>query len=274
MVDPAKNLSYNITIQCSLDGFCFVLHDASENKIIDLGLYQTAVADDESVIMEAIEKAVFKRGLSGKPLLSARYIADNRQSVLVPEPLFDAEHQEQYFLFNHALPAGYSLRHERIPSLQAVNVFAVPTRHEARLRGLWDNLQTTHRSTVFLNAILREETGDEPVKAHVNVSSRSFDLAVINEGRLVFFNNFKFNSKDDFVYYLMFALEQQPFGQDVPVYFSGLITSHSEIYELCERYIKRMRIVRPDGHVEVDMSLNDTPFHYYYIPYQSLSCAL
>ena len=274
MIDPARSLSYNITIQCALDGFCFVLHDQGQKKIIDLELYQTSESDSGNAITEAIGKSLFKKGLYEKPLQSARYIVDNRLCTLIPQELFDPQRQEAYFLFNHELRPGYALRHEMLPCLQAVNVFAVPARLESSLGKLWNNMQTTHRTTVFLNAIMNETPGNNTVNAYVNVNSRSFDLAVVNDGKLVFFNNFKFNTKDDFAYFLLFALEQQPYGTDVPVHFSGLISPNSEIIQLCERYVKHIRFARPDGQIEVDMNLNDTPFHYYYIPYKSLSCAL
>ena len=54
MTDPTKNHSYNITIQCALDGFCFVIHDIEENKIVDIELYQTSDSGDDSIIMDAI----------------------------------------------------------------------------------------------------------------------------------------------------------------------------------------------------------------------------
>ena len=112
MIDPGKSLSYNITIQCSLDGFCFVIHDIEENKIIDIELYQTSETGDETLIMETLEKTVFKKGLYEKPVHSVRYIVDNRLNTLIPEELFDEEQMESYFRFNHDLPQGYSLLSE------------------------------------------------------------------------------------------------------------------------------------------------------------------
>ena len=273
MIDPTKSLSYNITIQCSLDGFCFVLYDIEENKIIDIELYQTSDSGDESIIMDALERAIFKKGLYEKPFHSVRFIAGNRFNTLVPEELFDEQHLEAHLLFNHRLPQGHTVKSEILPSLKAVNVYAMSTQLEARVRKLWENVQITHRSTVFLNAILKEDPYEEKTNVYVNVNSRSFDLAIVTEGKLVFFNNFKFDSKDDFVYYLMFVLEQQQLpAQDIPVYFTGLITGNSEILKLCERYIKKIRFIRPDGSVNVDMALNGTPFQYYDLPYKSLSC--
>ena len=83
------------------------------------------------------------------------------------------------------------------------------------------------------------------------------------------------STKEDFIYYLMFTLEQQQLaGQDIPVYLTGLITNNSEILNLCERYIRRIRFIRPDGNIGVDTAFCDIPFQYYYIPYRSLTCEL
>ena len=273
MIDPARSLSYNITIQCSLDGFCFVIHDLDENKIIDIALYQTSQTGDESVIMEDLERALFKKGLYEKPFHAVQFIVGNRFNTLVPEELFDATRLDAYFRFNHHLPQGYTLHSEALPGLRAYNVFAVSAQQEEKIRGLWSNAKITHRSTLFLNSVMREDPFGEKANAYVNVNSRSFDLAIIQEGSLVFFNNFKFDTKDDFIYYLMFALEQQQLSAlEVPVYFTGLITGSGEIIKLCERYIKTIRFIRPDGSVNVDMNLSGTPFQYYYLPYKSLSC--
>lgn len=272
MVDPAKSLSYNITIQCALDGFCFVLHDLEENRIIDLELYQTSENGSEHVIMENLEKLLFRNGLYGKTFRSVRFIASNRYNTLVPKELFEEELTESYVRFNHDLPLDVRFFHDEMSALDSVNVFAISDSLLQRVRKLWSNVTFTHQSSVFLNAILQEPS-DDPVNAYVNVNSRSFDLAIVNKGKLLFFNNFKFNTKDDFIYYLMFALEQQQLtGQEVPVSFTGLISGNSEIIKLCERYIKRIRFIRPDGSLNVDMSLSGTPFHYYYIPYKSIAC--
>ena len=273
MIDPTRSLSYNLTIQCSLDGFCFLLHDIEEDKIIDIELYQTSKADDENLAMESLEKALFKKGLYEKPFHSVRFIVGNRLNTLVPDELFDDEYPEAYFRFNHELPPNYTLMHEALPALKSVNVFAIPTQQKKRILSLWSNAVITHQSSVFLNGILHEAPAEDEVTVYINVNSRSFDMAIVKEGNLLFFNNFNFNTKDDFAYFLMFALEQQQLdSQETPVCFTGLISGNSEIIRLCERYIKHIRFIRPDGSVNVDMALNNTPFQYYYIPYKSIPC--
>ena len=272
MIDPAKSFMYNITIQCALDGFCFVVHHQEENKIIDIELYQTSTTD-EGTILEALEKTFYKKGLYGKTFRSIRFLIANRYYTIVPEPLFDASDPESPLRFNHLLPHRYAVFHEAIPSAQVVDVYAMPQQLADSIRKTWPDAVITHQSSVLLQAVQQEEPYESDTNVYINVNSRDFDIILLKEGRLLFFNNFKFDTKDDFAYFLMFTLEQQlPDHQDIPVYFTGLISNQSEIIRLCERYIKRIRFIRPNGSVNVEMALNATPFQYYYIPYQSLSC--
>jgi len=272
MIDPEKSLSYDITIQCSLDGFCFVISDFKERKIIDIETYQTSETGDESLVMEALEKCIFKKGLYERPVHNVRYIVGNRLNTLIPEELFDEQQLDSYFLFSHELPTGHSLSYDKLPELKSVNVYALSALQKKRICNLWNNVSFVHQSSVFLNGIMHEDPFDDKTIAYVNVNSRSFDLAIVSEGKLMFFNNFRFNTKDDFIYFLMFAFKQQQLsGQEVPVYLSGLITGNSEIVKLCERYIKRICFIKPNGSLDVDISLSQTPFHYYYIPYRALS---
>ena len=273
MIDSTKTLYYNLTIQCSLDGFCFVVHHQEENKIVDIELYQTSKSDDESVIMEALEKALFKKGLFGKPFHSVLYIVNNTFNTLVPNTLFDEQDYDTFLRFNHQLPQGYKLFHEPLKNMEAVNVFAMPETQYEHLKNTWKGLSITHQTTLFIDSILKEEPYDSNINAFVNVSSRSFDLAIVKDGKLDFFNSFKFGSKDDFIYYLMFTLEQRQLANcNIPVYFSGLVSNNSEIIHLCERYLRKIRFLRPDGNVSVELSLSNIPFHYYYIPYKHFSC--
>ena len=87
----------------------------------------------------------------------------------------------------------------------------------------------------------------------------------------MFFNNFKFNTKEDFAYFLLFAMEQNGFsGHGTLVCFSGLIRPASEIVDLCGRYVKDLHFVKDPLALKVSKVLDDVPFQYYHIHYQAL----
>lgn len=275
MVNPSRNQFYDLTIQCSLDGFCFVVFDTETNLVVEIKTYQTSEADDENAILKTIEKYFYDHGLYGQTFHSTRFIVSNRFNTLIPENLFDEEHIDYLLQFNHLLPHQYETFHDELRSINSVNMFAMPAKLAQRVRNNWPDIQIHHESSVFLASVLQLAPEESPVNVFVNVRSRNFDMAIIEDQRLVFYNNFKFNTKEDFIYYLMFTLDQQQLaGQDIPVFFTGLITNNSEILNLCERYIRHIRFIRPDGNIGVDTSFCNIPFQYYYIPYQSLTCEL
>ena len=123
-----------------------------------------------------------------------------------------------------------------------------------------------HSSSVFLDNL----PTSEKTTVWVNVRNRDFDMAIIKD-KLLFFNNFRFNTKDDFAYFLLFAMEQFGLnGQDAPVRFSGLILASSDIINLCGRYIRDIRFVEQPNELKVGETLKEIPYQYYHIHYQSL----
>ena len=108
-------------------------------------------------------------------------------------------------------------------------------------------------------------------RAFVNVRNRDFDMAIRKDGKLLFFNNFRFNTKEDFAYFLLFAMEQNGLsGQDTSVCFSGLIRPASEIIALCGRYVKDIHFVEAPESLNTNQTFKEVPFQYYFIHYQAL----
>ena len=104
-----------------------------------------------------------------------------------------------------------------------------------------------------------------------NVRNRDFDMLIKKDGKLLFFNNFKFITKEDFAYFLLFAMEQNGVsGQDTPVCFAGLIRPASDIIDLCGRYVKDLHFVDDPHALQMSKSADKVPFQYYFILYQAL----
>ena len=66
-------------------------------------------------------------------------------------------------------------------------------------------------------------------------------------------------------------MEQNGFsGHDITVTFSGLIRPASEIIDLCGRYVKDIRFIADPHVLEISKALDEVPFQYYHIHYQTL----
>lgn len=266
--DAGKSSQYRLTIQFALGGFSFALLDSKTMTIIGLECYQSDYLTDSEEVFFALEKALDAKNLNGKDFESVDCLIEGRTNTIVPSSLFDGKEASNYLDFTSQLANSQIVLSETLTLEQCVNVFAMPKVLLAKIRAKWPTAQIRHASSVFIDSSLKY--APEGKAAFANVRSRDFDLAIVDNGRLAFFNNFRFNTKDDFAYFLLFAIEQNGFsGLDLPVCFSGLILPASEIVELSSRYVKYLLFVENRHELHVSEAINEVPFQYYYIHYQS-----
>ena len=266
--DAEKSSHYRMTIQCSLGGLSFALLDAKTQTLVALECYQSDLLADSNDLFRTLERALEDKNLNNKDFQSVTFIVDNRYCTLVPQPLFNEADQAKYLDFAFQIPEGYTIASEPIASAQCHIVHAFLKTMQDKVLNKWTDARITHSSSVFIDNVMKDEDDNG---VFVNVRNRDFDMLVKKEGKLHFFNNFKFNTKEDFAYFLLFAMEQNGVsGQDTPVVFSGLIRPASDIIDLCGRYVRDIRFVEDPHALHVSKALDEVPFQYYYIHYQAL----
>ena len=264
-----QSSQYKMTIQFALDGLSFALLDTESQRLIALEYYQSDLLTDSNELFHLLEKALESRGINNKVFHSVTCIIDERTNLFVPESLYDSKANEKFLNFSFHLPEGYTQESERLEAIKAYNVFAYPAALRDKIMGKWKNARITHSSSVFVNSVVNP--AESKASVFVNFRNRDFDMLIQKEGRLQFFNNFKFNTRDDCAYFLLFSMEQNGLsGQDTPVCFSGLIRPASEIIGLCGRYVKDIRFVEDPHVLKVSEAMEEVPFQYYFIHYQAL----
>ena len=266
--DAEKSSHYRMTIQCSLGGLSFALLDAKTQTLVALECYQSDLLADSNDLFRTLERALEDKNLNNKDFQSVTFIVDNRYCSLVPQSLFNEADQAKYLDFAFQIPEGYTIASEPIASAQCHIVHAFLKTMQDKVLNKWANARITHSSSVFIDDVMK---ADDNKGVFVNVRNRDFDMLIKKEGQLHFFNNFKFNTKEDFAYFLLFAMEQNGVsGQDTPIVFSGLIRPASDIIDLCGRYVRDIRFVEDQHTLHVSKTLDEVPFQYYYIHYQAL----
>ena len=265
--DAEKSSRFRMAIQCALGGLSFALLDTVTQTLVGVEFYQSELLTDSDDFLRTMERALEARGLNNKTFQSVTCVIDNRFYALVPKPLFSEVDQAKYLDFGFQIPEGYTIASESLESAQSHSVFAFPKALKDKMLAKWKDAKITHSSSVFINSMMKNdiETG-----VFVQVRNRDFDMIIKKEGKLFFFNNFKFNTKEDFAYFLLFAMEQNSCsGQEVPVCFSGLIRPASEIIDLCGRYVKDIRFVE-EPTLQISKALEEVPYPYYFTHYQAL----
>lgn len=266
--DVEQSSNYRMTIQLALGGLSYALLDDTQKRLIGLECHQVDAIDSNEVFL-FLERALDAKGLNNKALKSVTCLIDERTHLFVPESLASEQSNATFLDFTFRIPEGYIQQTDRIGTIQAINAFCYPKTLKDKILTKWNKAKITHSSTVFLTSCF--EFAPEGKVVFVNVRNRDFDVVVVNDGKLLFHNNFKFNTKADFAYFLLFALEQNQISNvETPVCFSGLILPNSEIIQLCSRYIKYLVFVEDRHVLQVSKVFDDVPYQYYHLHYQAL----
>ena len=167
---------------------------------------------------------------------------DTPMHTLVPAPLFDSEQSKRYLEFNFGMTGDGQVSADRIEEIDAYNVYAIPQGLLDVVRVNYREAALFHRTSAMIRAIYNhQKVNPAPAAIFLNVREQFIDLTSIESDRLAYFNSYSCASKEDMLYYTLYAIEQLNLRPDsVQLFISGLIDNGSESHRLLEQYIREV----------------------------------
>ena len=255
-----------MTIQHSLDGLSFVIFDTAENKFIALKHYHISEKNIslETLLIELQEKESWKL----EDFKNVNILIDNNNNTFIPKDYFQEEMKENYLSLLNIKDSN--ILTDNIKGSDIVNVYST----QNKLTFSNENIKTYHCSSILIKKLIKEFSSRNPeTRAFVNVKNNSYELIILNNDKLIFHNYFSFNTKEDFLYFLLFTFDQHNIdNESIPLYFLGFIEEKSSIVDLCSRYIRNIRFFNRDNDFNYINELNSVPYYYYYTLYSFTSC--
>lgn len=258
--------NYIVTIQHSLDGLSFVVFDTAENKFIALKHYHTTERNIslETLLLELQEK----ESLKFDDFKNVNILIDNNINTFVPKDYFQEDIKDDYLSLLNMKHSNVLT--DDIVEHNIVNVYST----DDDFNFLNNNIKIYHSSSILIKKLLKEfKDRNQETRAFVNVKNNSYELIIISNDKLIFHNYFNFNTKEDFLYFILFTFDQLNIdNESIPLYFIGFIEEKSPIVELCSRYIRNIRFFNRDNDFNYINELNSVPYYYYYTLYSFISC--
>ena len=257
--------NYIMTIQYYLDGLSFVVFDTAENKFIALKHYHTT---EKNIPLETLlSELQEKESLKLDEFKSVNVLIDNNTNTFVPKDFYQEEIKERYLTI---LNVNNSNVATDIIENDIINVYA----SQDNIHFLNDNVNVYHSSSILIKKLIKEFSSRNPeTRAFVNVKNNSYELIILNNDKLIFHNYFNFNTKEDFLYFILFTFDQLNIdNESIHLYFIGFIEEKSAVIELCSRYIRNIRFFNRDNDFNYISELNSVPYYYYYTLYSFISC--
>lgn len=186
--------------------------------------------------------------MMGRNFSQVMVIHKNNMFGLVPKALFHEDELPNYLKFNAKIMANDLLAYDEIPNLELINVYIPYTNINNYIFGLFGAFEFKHSGTVLISALMGQgRLSKEPV-CYIQVSEKEMEMMVVSQKQLLFYNQFEYGSREDFLYYLLFSLEQLQLGPEkVQVKMFGAIEEGDPIFELCHRYVEQLSVFVPNS---------------------------
>ncbi|MEO0526552.1 MAG: DUF3822 family protein [Bacteroidota bacterium] len=243
---------YKLSIQVSLNGLSFCVLDTIGNKI----LASESISFEKDLSPYEVQKRLAthleKHQISDATFSEVVVIHRNNLFSLVPKALFDENELPNYLKFNTKILANDLIVFDEIESYDIVNVYVPFVNINNYIYDLFGEFEFRHTGTVMVHTLLNSHSNGNESTCYVHVSEQQMDITVLSQKKLHLFNSFNFYSREDFIYYLLFTLEQLKLDTEtVKLRLFGIIEEGDDIYDLCYEYVKNVSIFIP----------SNTPYH-------------
>ena len=255
---PIENISNRkLSIQFSLDGFSFCISNF-ENTAYHFAsyLFSEPNLSPESLLRKIEEVFQEDRDLQDD-FVEVIVIHENNLCSFVPNAYFQESALKSYLNYNIKTISTDFIAYDDLDDLAMKNVYIPYVNINNFLFQNFGEFEYKHHATVLLEK-LTSLTSKNPLSFYVNVSQKSFDIVVLEDQKLLLFNSFEFQTKEDFIYYILFVYEQLKLDpKETTLYLLGMINTSSDLYKIAYHYIQNIEFVFGSSLILEDESIEN-----------------
>jgi len=248
-----------VSIQLSLDGFSFCI--TKNQTIIALSHYifeQTCKNYHE--ILEKIIVIFNNETLLQNNFKTVQVIHSNNLATFVPTAIFDKEKTSDYLQYTIKTLDNDFITFDTMDTANITNVYIPFVNVNNFFFEKFGTFKYKHIATVLAENLLLISKNSNTIQFYVHFQEHDFQIIVISENNLQFYNTFSYATNQDVIYYILFTLEQLKLNPEtINLTLVGAILEDSENYKIIFKYIRN--VVFLDTKYLMDTAIKTIPSH-------------
>ena len=228
-----------LSIQFSLDGFSFCTTN-THNEVIEFSSYYfSKTKNSPELILEKLQDIFKKEKSLQYDFETVTVIHQNNLNTLVPNEYFKKDALKSYLKYSIKTIASDLITFDELDFMNSKNVYVPYVNINNFLFQNFGEFEYKHYSSVLLEKLFSIASND--ICCYIHVSKSTFDIVIIKNSNLQFFNVFEYKTKEDFMYYVLFTLEQLELStEETLVSVLGDIEEDSDLFRLMYTYIRNI----------------------------------
>ena len=237
--------NYNkLSLQVTLNGFSYCICDTLNNKIVALKEINFNIFPASSKVEDLYWKA-----FNDYPELKEKYdevivLHDSNLNTFVPTALFDEEFLGSYLQYNTKVFETDFFAFDALPNYEMNHVFIPYVNINNFLFDQFSTFNYKHVNTILVSKLLELSKNIDEKQVFVHFSKNKFEIIVVQNQKLLLFNSFDFVTKEDFIYFLLFTIEQLNLNPEhFKLQLLGLISEESELFEIAYKFVRNVSLL-------------------------------
>jgi len=253
-----KYTHQKLALEVSLTGFSFAIINTVSNEIlkikeIDFSSYKNSTNTEEC----------YKICFSEHPELTQKYdqiivLHNNNLSGFVPLAMFDSQNLRNYLRYNIEVFETDFFAFDMLEKYQINNVYLPYMNINNVLLDFFPSFDYKHHSSILVEKLLDLSKNIDEKQMFVHLGQNKFEIIVLQNQKLLFYNSFDFSKEEDCLYYILFTAEQMSLN---PEFFTlkllGNIREENELFKLIYTYIRNVFLLDVSGLTQTN-TLSDT----------------
>lgn len=255
-----------------------LVFDTTSTTFTALKVYLLPDVYTDHALSEKLKKLMETDAWFQLSFLSVNIAMVNNRATIIPAALLSKEDMAAIHQFNFTPNDTDLYFTDKFLSLSAVNVYSVPE-IVANCFDAIKNKQFYHFSTSLISAsLLHAKNSGVMAGIDVHVLPGSFQIIITKAQKLVLYNSFTYQTSEDFIYYLLFVLDQQNIDhQKVNIRLLGEVEKNSAIFTLVNTYIHQVTFVEKENlttnpSLQLSYVFDEIAPAYYYSIFQQYLC--
>ncbi|WP_203258407.1 DUF3822 family protein [Hyunsoonleella ulvae] len=240
--DLATITNQKLSIQISLSGLSFCILNTNTNAISN---FEHIRFNKKANPFEALERLIHffetKPYLQNTTFDDILVIHENDLSTLVPKSLFNEDYLADYLKFNSKILKSDYISFDILNNNESINVYVPYVNINNYIYEAFGEFTFKHFSTILIEKVLKKEIGSTSTKVYIHIEQEHFEIIAVDHGKLVLYNTFEYNNAEDFIYYILFILEQLDYDpESIDTVLIGNIPEEHMLYKIAYKYIRNV----------------------------------
>ena len=277
---PDKTKLYVISIQLRLNGFSFMLVESSTDKLVKIQDWKytskgiLSISEKWQLASRHIDEVWNRSEYFGLNFTRIIVTVDHIDYQLIPQVFYDTNDPKRKFEFSKEITYPFRVKEKIILGSDRMITFAFPVAMENWLDENFENCHITHSCAIFQNEILKLHKNKLfGSRIYVHNSAGFMHIMAMRNEDFVFMNSFQFQTKEEFVYFILLTYSQLQFNpEENPLFLLGDINSSTALYKIVYQYIRNIEFLDKINGVKLSFEFDNLSLHQNYLLLQTLVC--